>query len=241
MGLLDIFRRKSGASALSKHAARVANKRAQAADRWESIHALGELKSPEAVAALLERFTYRVDPSITDQEEKEAALQGIVAAGEAAIEPVRASLREADAIAWPLKILARLVPEATITDDLLALLASMDTEYERDPQRKIQVLIELEDRRDPRIAEAVTRFLDDVNETVRFHAVGALVRQEQAGDEARVRLSRLFLEDESMRVRARIADGFIERGWGLAGERTALLARMPSGYSLDKGEKPRRG
>ena len=39
---------------------------------------------------LLKRFTFHMDPSITDQEEKDAAFRGILRAGRGAIEPVRA-------------------------------------------------------------------------------------------------------------------------------------------------------
>ena len=84
MGLLDIFSRNRGGP-LAKHAGRVANKRAQANDRWDSIVSLSEMGTAEAVSALMVRFTYRIDPSITDQEEKDAVFQGIVAAGEAAV------------------------------------------------------------------------------------------------------------------------------------------------------------
>ena len=63
------------------------NRRAQAVDRWEAIQALARMQTPEAVEALLPRFTFYVDPSITDQEEKDAAFEGIVATGEAAVAP----------------------------------------------------------------------------------------------------------------------------------------------------------
>jgi len=53
MAFLGIFGKKSDSSAVRKHGERVANKRAQAYDRWESIQALAQLKSAEAVAALL--------------------------------------------------------------------------------------------------------------------------------------------------------------------------------------------
>src|SRR5688500_2070216 len=75
MGFFGLFGKKN---ALGKHAERVANKRAQAPDRWESIQALGKIATTgepaersQAVAALLERFTFYVDPTITDGEEKD--------------------------------------------------------------------------------------------------------------------------------------------------------------------------
>ena len=52
--------------------ARVAgDKRQQTYDRIEALQQLVDMRSPAAAAALLKRFTFSIDPSITDQEEKE--------------------------------------------------------------------------------------------------------------------------------------------------------------------------
>ncbi len=240
MGFLDIFNRTPGAGALKKHASRVANKRAQASDRWESILALSSMESAEGVEALLVRFSFRVDPSITDQEEKDAVFQGIIGAGEVAEAPVRQYMAQTESIAWPLKILRRLLSDDQVTDTLLSLLEGMDTEYERDPQKKISVLVDLEERRDERIAEAALPFIEDINETARFHAVAAVLAQEGSASYA-ARFSEIFLGEESNRVRARILDGFIAQGMTLEGESNALFDKMPTGYSMERQTgKPRR-
>jgi thioredoxin-like negative regulator of GroEL len=240
MGLLDMFSRK-GPGAIRKHAARVGNKRAQNPDRWESIHALAAMRSVEAVEGLLRRFTFRMDPSITDQEEKDAAFHGIVAAGDVAVEPVREFLHRADAISWPLKMLEQLLPPEEVVRELLDLLARMDTEYERDPEKKIQLLAYLEDRQDPRIVPAVTPFLDDVNETVRFHAAGAIFAQNDP-EHAKEALLDVVAKEESMRVRARILDGFLEREWPIPKERIeAVRPKLPGGWALDPQGMPRKG
>src|SRR5687768_3186496 len=140
MALFGLFGKKSDSAQLKKWAERAQNRRAQAIDRWEAIQALVNAKSAEAAEALLPRFTFYVDPSITDQEEKDLAFDGIVATGEVAVAPVVAFLRKADSISWPLKILDRLLPRESVIEKLLELLTGMDTEYERDPQRKIQIL-----------------------------------------------------------------------------------------------------
>lgn len=232
MGLLDFFGRKSGNRSLEKHAKRAGDKRAQAADRWGSLQSLADMKSPEAVAALLQRFTFRVDPSITDQEEKELAFQGILSAGEVAVAPVRSYLKEADAIAWPVRILDEIECEAVVVEALIGLLADMDTEYERDPQRKIDVLAQLEARQDPQVVEAVTPFLEDVNETVRFHAAGAILAQSDA-EASKARLIELLATDEGTRVRGSVLDAFIERGWDLGDRAKDVQPNLPPGYIID--------
>ncbi len=228
MGLFDIF----GGSKFDKHARRAGNKKAQAPDRWQSLQYLGEQKTPEAVEALLQRFTFRIDPSITDQSEKDLAMKGILAAGPAAVEPVRAFLRKSDAIAWPVRMLQQLVEGEQLVGDLLELLSAMGTEYERDPQKKIDLIMQLEDHTDARIRSALERFLQDANENVRFHAVSTILRQHDAA-EARNRLLDALLAEEGVRVRVKILDGFIEHGWDL-GERAAeVQPQLPEGYVLD--------
>lgn len=233
-----LFGRKSPEAALKKHATRVATKRGQAVDRWESIQFLSKDGSPDAVRALIGRFGVRVDPGITDQEEKEAALQGVIGAGDAAIEPVREFLVTSDTLAWPLKMLKELIPEDEVTDALLDLLSKMDTEYERDPQKKIDILASLEERSDPRIVNAALPFVQDANETARFHAVSTLFAQEDASA-SREPLIAAFVDEESVRVRVRIIDGFIERGWSL-GEDGRLNDKLPTGYAINKKGEPRK-
>ena len=167
-------------------------------------------------AALLVRFTVRVDPSITDGEEKNAAFHGIVQNGELALEPVRDFLESSDTLAWPLKILREIQTEEQVITILLELLAKMHTEYERDPHKKIDVMATFEEHQDPRIVEAVTRFLEDMNETARFHAAGAILAQDEADAALETDSTKAFLVEESVRVRMRMLDGYIEQGWKLA-------------------------
>ena len=231
MGLFDVF--KGGGGGLQKHVARVANKRAQKHERWESIQVLASDGSEEALRALLTRFTVRVDPSITDGEEKNETFLGIVQHGEAALGPVLDFLESSEVLAWPLKILKEIQTEEEVMTTLLELLSKMDTEYERDPQKKIDVIASFEECKDPRIVEAVTRFLEDMNETVRFHAAGAILAQDEA-DQALEALTKAFVAEESVRVRMRILDGYIEHGWTLGDVKEEALKRIPTGYSLGK-------
>jgi hypothetical protein len=240
MTLFGLLGKKSDASQLKKWGERATNRRAQAVDRWDAIQALVKMKTPEAVEALLPRFTFYVDPSITDQEEKELAFDGIVAIGAAAAAPVEAFMRRADSLSWSLKILDRVLLPDIVVGKLLELLASMDTEYERDPQRKVQVLAALEERSAPAIAEAAARFLEDANETVRFHAAGAVLSQ-AAPEPQRSALLKCFCGEASVRVRNRILDGFAARDWDVNEMSAEVKPRLPAGYTLDRAGVPRRG
>jgi hypothetical protein len=239
MALFGLFGKKSDADIVRKHAERATNRRAQAVDRWEAIQSLLRVGSAEAVEALLPRFGFYVDPSITDQEEKDAVFEGIVQLGAEAIGPVVAFLRKAESASWSIKILDRIAAPEVVVEKLVELLSEMDTEYERDPQRKVQMLAVLEERRDPRIARCVARFLADANETVRFNAVGALLSQPEAAAH-RDELLRCLCAEDSVRVRNRILEGFAASEWDVGPNTDAVRAKLAGGYTLDPRGIPRR-
>jgi hypothetical protein len=229
MGLFDFL----GGGGFKKHVERAGDRRAQALDRMASIEFLVADGSEEAVAALLKRFRFVVDPSITDEEEKDRAFRGIVALGEGAVGPIRRYARTAESLIWPLKMLDEILEEESYVGEILDILSRFDTDYERDPQRKIDLLSLCEERRDPRIAAAAGRFLQDANETVRFHAAGAVLHQQ---DEPGTRESLLdhLVREESVRIRGRILEGFASLGWGVQGKRAEVEKLLPKGWAIDR-------
>ncbi len=239
MGFLDIFKggnkgdkgdKKSNPAA--KWAEAAGNRRALNYDRQEAIQALAEMATPDAVAALLKRFTFQVDPSITDQEEKDAAFRGILRAEREAIEPVRTFAARAESLAWPMRILKEILPEDEYVGELVRWLERWDTEYSKFIDPKIQLLIALEERKSDIIRAAVEPFLDDVNETARFHAVATLLAQEDEG--ALQALLKLLADEESVRVKNKAADGIANRGWTIAEDvRDAVRKTLPPSFSID--------
>src|SRR5262245_27583343 len=125
MGFFDLFKGKkekekgsvsAGAKAAAKWAEKAADKRAQNYDRQEALQALAEMATPEAAAALLKRFNFIIDPSITVAEEKQVTFEGIFKAGKGAIDPVRAYGNKAESVAWPIKIMKAIVEEEQFVD-----------------------------------------------------------------------------------------------------------------------------
>ncbi len=192
------------------------DKRAQTYDRMEAIQQLADMKSPEAAAALLKRFTFVIDPSITDQEEKDVAFQGVLAAGADCVPAVLEFCVKAEALTWPLKILRELLEDDAYEESLIDLLDRFDTEYARNVEPKIQVIQALEEVVSEDVREAVAPFLEDVNETVRFHAVQTTFAQNNA--ESVPPLVKLLETEESVRVKNKVAEGLLFRGWALPAE-----------------------
>ncbi len=242
---------------VQKWATKAADKRAQNYDRQEALGALADLAKPlddedelkktpegrsqiekrteirgEAVTALLKRFTFTMDPSITDQEERSIAFDGILAAGEFAIEPVRRFVLKAESLAWPMRIVKSLVEEDAYVEEVLAWLSKWDTEYSKFIDPKVQLLVELEEYKHPKILDAVAGFLMDVNETARFHAVCAALHQET--EAALGPLVSMFIDEESVRIRTKVADAFASRSWTVPeAHRPDARKSLPSGYTID--------
>jgi hypothetical protein len=238
MGLFDRFKggpkaeKRDKSNPAAKWADRL-EKRVQNYDRQEAIQALADMASGEAAVVLLKRFTFHMDPSITDQEEKDAAFRGILRAGKAAIEPVRAFAEKAESLAWPMKIMKELVTADEYVEELLRWLSRWDTEYSKFVDPKVQLLTALEEHKDPRIREVVERFLDDVNEPSRFHAVSALLAQDDAA--AAAALAELLLPtEESVRIRTKVAEGLALKRWPIPdSEREAVRRALPPAFGLD--------
>jgi hypothetical protein len=242
MGLFDFFSGKKKTAGSSKdkqpsprefarYARLVAEKMSQNYDRQEAIQRLSALGTAESAAALLKRFSWTMEPSITDQEEKQEAMRGIVAAGDAALEPLRAYCAKAESITWPLKILRQIVPEDQIVDELLGLLDEFDTEYVRNIEPKRQLLATLEEYACPEVREALEPFLTDISEPIRFSAVTATYAMDDQASLAA--LVEALGEEESLRVRNRIAQGLADRGWKIPSElRETVTEALPPDFVL---------
>jgi HEAT repeat protein len=244
MGFLDFFSKKNrqpgeaprlSGRELTRLGRLVESKLSQNYDRQEAIEQLGRMATPEAVSLLLKRFNWSMDPSITDQEEKEAAANGIRAAGEPALDPIREYCKRAESLTWPLKVLKDLVPEDRLVEELLSLLAEFDTEYVRNPEPKIQLITLLGDYPSEKVKIAVERFLADASEPVRFAAATALFA---VNDPTSVTaLVGALGEEESIRVKNRVAQGLAERHWPIPPElRPACKAALPPEYRLSEAE-----
>ena len=239
MGLFDFFKGGSGKgedgkkkSSASRWAEAAGSKRAQPYDRQEAITELGKIGTAEAVEALLKRFTFGTDPSITDQEEKEGAYEGILKAGKEGLEPVRAFAAKAESLSWPLRILKATLDEEELVDELLAWLSRWDTEYAKFVDPKLQLLEELAEHKNAKIREAVEPFLQDVNDPARFNAVAATLKQ---NDEASIGpLLDLLVDEESTRIRTKIADGFAALGWTVPDDRRDAVRKvLPPSFGID--------
>jgi len=235
MGLFDIFKSKDAPKGDEKELLRlqkmVSNKLSQNLDREDALVRLGEIGTPAAAKVLLTRFNWTLNPSIKDQEEKEQAVRGIVAAGDGALEAIRSYCIRAETLTWPLKALRQVVGEERYEGELLSLLDEFDTDYMRDPAPKVQLMQALSEFSSDDVRVAVEPFLQDLSEEVRFAAV-ATVLGCQNPDSVESLVAAL-VDEESLRVKNRICTGIVEQGMTVPAELIAKArGTFPPGFTV---------
>src|SRR5207245_6617223 len=111
MGLLDMLGLGGPEGKVRRLQKKATTKFGPAENRQGAIEELGGLKTEAALDALLTRYTFRVDPGITADDEKARVLALISQAGEVALGPVKRLIASRDGISWPSRALGALLPE----------------------------------------------------------------------------------------------------------------------------------
>jgi hypothetical protein len=237
MGLLDIFSKEGRTkSARDKNIQRAVNKYAQSADRWKALESLRDDGTDDALYGLLRRFGMMYDKTIEDEQEKEFVFEVLLSKGANAIPAIERYLASADSISWPLRILDKVADRERELAVIKKVLERHEPGYERDPTKKQQLLSHLGSLQHVEAAALCAPYLVDMDEGVRFTAVEALLAQKN-GDVAVGPLCDQFVsaEEDSLRIRLRMAEGFVEHGWTVpADKRAGLQAQLPEAFVLEK-------
>jgi HEAT repeat protein len=188
-----------------------------------------------AIAGLIARFGVNAEPSIEDEREKEWVSDALCEIGEAALPHIKRSLRTAESVNWVQRIFRKIVSDDEYKKELLDILADFDTEYERNPDRKTQTIMALAEIHESKVTEALIRFLEDVDETVRFQTVVALAKH--ADPMAREPLLKTMCEDESIRIRNEAVQAFADLAWETTGYKKKVDSILPQGYRQEKSGK----
>ncbi len=220
MGLFDFLKKKEGSDdglswSLKRRIKKAHNKFTPAEERQGALQGLAEDGSRPAIEALIKRFTFYAEPLTTDEREREYVYDVLLGFGRDIVPLVIKSIRESDSIQWQLRLYHDLASEQEVLSTLIEIIEGYDTEYEKNPLRKIQIISALGDWQSDEVATVLLRFLEDVDEEVRYQTVQSLLRQDP--DATRDRLMEVAMQDESNRIRDFIVDGFIEREVSIKG------------------------
>lgn len=244
MGILDFLfdKEKKEERKYAKLEKTLTHMYVQAAERAYIIEQLREMRTPEAISVLLQRFKESAPNSTVDMEEKERVYEVLVELGRAPdidmVELIRAHLHKTEEnVNWPLKALSDLLEYDEFVALLHDLLAGCSTEYSQNPEKKQELILRAQELQSEELARELLRFLEDMNETVRFLAVDAVIAQDRP-DLSTGPLVDQLVREESLRIVQKIADAFAgQQNWQVPEEqREAVAEVLPDDYGVhDQG------
>src|SRR3989338_6198047 len=119
----DFFQRWSKQrerSKLSKSIRTISNKHTLAENRLAAMDRLESIGSEDALCGLLARYNFTIsDKSIQDLEEKERVESILIEFGERAVPALKRFIESSTSIAWPVRILKKLISEDSLIHFLL--------------------------------------------------------------------------------------------------------------------------
>jgi HEAT repeat protein len=239
MALFGLFGSKDDPAAIKRLVTKVTQKFGPPEDRQAAAERLFELKTPDALTGLLQRFTVRVDPTIVDDEQKQYVCDAMVEAGQVAVEPLKKFIVHQDSPpTWALKALEQIVPAEDTVTTILEALERIGPKYTRDPDKKITLLRHLEPSEDARIPARILPFLEDPSEDVRIATLAVLqLRPDESAREPVINVLLKSVEERSERLRRAAAEALVKAGFSVKGQRPAVEAALPPGYTIDKEGK----
>lgn len=235
MALFGLFGSKDPAVVIKRLQTKATQKFGPTENRTKALDDLREIGTEAAFTAMLQRFTVNVEPSITDQKEKQFVFEVFVDAGEQAIKPVKEFILKSQHPTWALKILEQLVPTDEVVETILDALDREGPDYTRDPEKKITLVRHLQHFEDERIAPRLVPFLADVSEDVCVAAIGIVSKDpNEVVQEPLVQTLLRANEISSERLRLAAAQALQTTALSVKGHTPAVTAALPPGFSVDK-------
>ena len=229
MGFFDFLFGTDEESTLKKHAKRVNNLNAQFEERQASAQWLAENSSPEAITALLNRFSIAYEHNMKDAEEKDFILSHLRFIGDSALPTIKSWIKTNDKFARPLTLIEHHEGAEGVVELLLEIVELETDQFK--PEKKRQGLIHLAKFNDKRIPSVAIPELSNFDEGVRYAAVEALSNQD--GDDVREALCQALgnPDEESNRYRVRIAEVFLSKNWLLSNS-DSIENNPPVGFTV---------
>jgi hypothetical protein len=214
MGLFGFGNSEGKIERLKKKAT---NKFGQAIERQMALKQLRQIGTPEALSALLARFTVTLDVTITDADEKREVFDWLVAAGEKSVEPIERFVATHDGVYWPLKALKEIAGlERAVKALLIALDRADSVEH-------------------PDVRDRLKKLADDKNDEVRLMALDGLMTYGEA-EAMPIVVRRLIDPNEVASIRSVLFEQLVDHEWTLGDSKDELIATgvIPSHYRIDQ-------
>jgi len=239
LGFFDIFHR-SPAQKAEKLKAKLSQKYGDPSIRQSAIVSLGELHVPEAIDALLSRFTFSVEPQSRDGEEKEEVFKLLCERGEEVVELTQAFLKRYEVgTSWALHLLEKVLPEEDTLTFACDFLEKLSRTYTRSPEKKLVFLQYVADKQHPSIAASAIPYLEDMTDDVKINAL--IVLGKHPSEAARIPILELLLAPSTAkRVQTHALEALHTSGLHVQGYREKVEALLSPPWYLNRAGVLRR-
>lgn len=249
MGIFDFFdKEKSNERKLKKYEKRVTNMFLQPQDRQFTFQDLAQIGSTEAAWILMQRYNENNPNTTLDIEEKQLVFDYLIrmardsdadVIGQAkryvlGVENAQLEMKEFK-INWPMKVLERLLSEEAYIAFIVEVFQTCETEYQRNVDRKQELLLRSTELKDRALAHQIARFVEDDNETIRFLAFDAAFNQD-CDETLSAAMCSQILDEESNRIIQKFQERVVGRHDVTVPEelRERMEAWLPDGLGIHK-------
>jgi HEAT repeat protein len=230
--MFDFFKRNQPSrKQIDKLVKRLTEPQGEASPRIEAAERLSEWGTPEAIYALLKRFTISSKVITQDIEEKHMVVRMLVDKGRDAVEPILRYLGTHHQVEWPIQALSEILPREELLPKLVAALEKVAAASAfTPPEHKSDLIRAMRGHVTPEVAAVLRQFLSDDDDDVRISAIDALA---EVGEDMREPLLEAFIETaDRPRIRIKIAEVFADHEWPVKGYKPKVEQALPEGFQL---------
>src|SRR5262245_21196894 len=217
--MFDFFRRGQPSSKqIDKLVKRLTEPGGEDGPRIEAAERLAEAGTPEALYALLKRFTISSKVMTQDIEEKRMVVAMLVEKGRDAVDPILRFLSTHHQVEWPVQALSKILPREEFVPRLVEILGKVAAASAfTPPEHKADLIRAMRGHITPETSTALRAFLADDDDDVR---IATIEPPAEAGEEQREALLEAFVEaDDRPRIRIKVAEMFADHEWPVKGYR----------------------
>jgi HEAT repeat protein len=231
--MFDFFKRNQPPSSkqIDRVVKRLTEPQGENAPRIEAAEKLADWGTPDALYALLKRFTISSKDLTQDIEEKRMVVRMLVEKGRDAVDPILRFLSTHHHVEWPVQALSEILPREELIPKLVGALEKIAAASAfTPPEHKSDLIRAMRGHVTPEIAAVLKQFLGDDDDDVRIAAIEAIA---EVGEEMRESLLESFLEAEDRpRIRIKIGEIFADHDWPVKGYRPRVEQALPQGFHV---------
>jgi HEAT repeat protein len=166
-----------------------------------------------------------------DVEEKKMVVEMLVNTGQEAVGPLLRFMKSYHRVDWPVRALARIVPEQVLIGHLIEIIETVAESEFTASEHRVSLLRAIQGHVTEEMSSTLRIFLNDSDDDVRIVAIEALA---SLGESIREPLLEVFLDAEDRpRIRRRIAEIFTDQEWPVKGFRPKIEESLPDGFALN--------